>query len=163
MACAGVPPKQCRSEGTPSLGEAPDAGAGAFCLLLRSSKVSRCKSETISGRERSNGYVPQTPRHIPHPDFADMGWGMLNIDITPYLGKTEKLNLTLPDYVIQQIDRFVREHNIKNRPPFLTDAALKAASEGRPSGVKPVGAAAHPSGSKLPRHRGCGLPNSCIT
>ena len=60
-----------------------------------------------------------------------MGWGMLNIDITPYLGKTEKLNLTLPDYVIQQIDRFVREHNIKNRPPFLTDAALKAASEGQ--------------------------------
>jgi hypothetical protein len=92
-----------------------------------------------------------------------MGWGMLNIDITPYLGKTEKVNVTPPGYVIQQIDRFVREHNIKNRSPFLTDAALKAASEGRPSGVRPVGADAQPSESKLPRHREYGRPNGCIT
>ncbi|AVK73802.1 hypothetical protein D3X12_15875 [Pseudomonas protegens] len=33
MACGGVPPEQCRSEGTPSLGEAPDAGAGGLWLL----------------------------------------------------------------------------------------------------------------------------------
>ncbi|SER04328.1 HicB_like antitoxin of toxin-antitoxin system [Pseudomonas sp. NFPP19] len=50
---------------------------------------------------------------------------MLEIDITPYLGKTEKVNVTLPGYVIQQIDRFVREHNIKSRSSFLADAALE--------------------------------------
>ncbi len=60
MACGGVPPEQCRSEGTPSLGEAPDAGAGALCLLWGFSKVSRCKSETLSSRDRSNGYVRRT-------------------------------------------------------------------------------------------------------
>ncbi len=42
----------------PSLGEAPSGGAEAFCLLLRFSKVSRCKSGTASGRTRKNGYVP---------------------------------------------------------------------------------------------------------
>ena len=42
----------------PSLGEAPSGGAGALCLLWGFSKVSRCKSETISGRYRSNGYAP---------------------------------------------------------------------------------------------------------
>jgi len=60
MACGGVPPEQCRREGTPSLGEAPDAGAGALCLLWGFSKVSRCKSETLSSRDRSNGYVHRT-------------------------------------------------------------------------------------------------------
>jgi len=50
---------------------------------------------------------------------------MLNINITPYQGKTEKLNLTLPGYVIQQIDRFVREHNINSRSSFLADAPLE--------------------------------------
>jgi len=44
----------------PSLGEAPSGGAGAFCLLLRFSKVSRCKSETVSSHDRSNGYVHRT-------------------------------------------------------------------------------------------------------
>ncbi|AXK56792.1 hypothetical protein DWF74_26790 [Pseudomonas protegens] len=72
MACGGGPPEQCRSEGTPSLGEAPDAGAESLWLLWAPSKVTRCKSGTLSGRTRSNGYVPQTPRHIPHPDFAGM-------------------------------------------------------------------------------------------
>ena len=58
-------------------------------------------------------------------EYTDMGWGMLDIDITPYLGKTEKVNVTLPGFVISQIDRFVREHNVKSRSSFLTDAALE--------------------------------------
>lgn len=63
--------------------------------------------------------------HRSNPDFEGMGWGMLELDITPYLGKTEKVNVTLPGYVIQKIDRFVRDHNIKSRSSFLADAALE--------------------------------------
>ncbi|CAN2970958.1 hypothetical protein METHPM2_1800001 [Pseudomonas sp. PM2] len=36
----------------------PSGGARAFCLLLRFSKVSRRQGGTLSGRYRSNGYVP---------------------------------------------------------------------------------------------------------
>lgn len=63
--------------------------------------------------------------HAKNPDFEGMGWGMLEIDITPYLGKTEKVNVTLPGFVIQRIDRYVREHSIKSRSTFLADAALE--------------------------------------
>jgi hypothetical protein len=38
MARGGGPPNHCRITGTPSLGEVPSVGAGAFCLLLRSIK-----------------------------------------------------------------------------------------------------------------------------
>ncbi len=42
----------------PSLGEAPSGGAERFWLLLALfPKVTRCKSGTISGRNRSNGYT----------------------------------------------------------------------------------------------------------
>ena len=58
-------------------------------------------------------------------EYAGMGWGMLELDISPYLGKTEKVNVTLPGYVIQRIDRYVREHKVKSRSSFLTDAALE--------------------------------------
>ncbi len=50
---------------------------------------------------------------------------MLELDISPYLGKTEKANVTLPGYVIQRIDRYVREHKVKSRSSFLADAALE--------------------------------------
>ncbi|MCY1445931.1 antitoxin of bacterial toxin-antitoxin system [compost metagenome] len=63
--------------------------------------------------------------HRSNPEFADMGWGMLELDISPYLGKTEKVNVTLPGYVIQRIDRYVREHNVKSRSSFLADAAME--------------------------------------
>jgi len=57
MARGGGPPNHCRITGTPSLSEVPSVGARAFCLLLRSSKVSRRKGGTISRRYPKNGYV----------------------------------------------------------------------------------------------------------
>jgi hypothetical protein len=51
MAHRGGPTEQGRSEGMPSLGEAPSGGAERFWLLLALfPKVTRCKSGTISGR-----------------------------------------------------------------------------------------------------------------
>ncbi|BAQ80125.1 uncharacterized protein PST29_2236 [Pseudomonas sp. St29] len=47
----------------PSLGEAPSGGAGAFGYFGLF-KVTRCKSETISGRDRSNGYVHKKDRKL---------------------------------------------------------------------------------------------------
>ena len=38
---------------------------------------------------------------------------------------TEKVNVTLPGYVIQRIDRYVREHKVKSRSSFLANAALE--------------------------------------
>jgi metal-responsive CopG/Arc/MetJ family transcriptional regulator len=39
--------------------------------------------------------------------------------------ETEKVNVTLPGFVIQKIDRFVRDHNIRSRSSFLADAAME--------------------------------------
>jgi len=54
------PTEQCRSEGTPSLGEVPSGGARALWLLWGFSKVTRRKGGTNSSRYRSNGYPPKT-------------------------------------------------------------------------------------------------------
>ena len=59
--------------------------------------------------------------HLNSPDYADGTWGFVDIDLTPYLGKTEKINVTLPSEVIRKIDA---KH--KNRSRFLAEAALKA-------------------------------------
>ncbi len=63
------PTEQCRSEGTPSLGEVPSGGAKALWLLSRFSKVTRRQGGTLSSRYRRNGYT-----HRPHsrPSFVGM-------------------------------------------------------------------------------------------
>ena len=59
--------------------------------------------------------------HLGDPDYAGGTWGFVEIDLTPYLGKTEKINVTFPSAVIRKIDA---KH--KNRSRFLAEAALKA-------------------------------------
>ena len=59
--------------------------------------------------------------HLDNPDHAGGTWGFVDIDLTPFLGKTEKINVTLPSAVIRKIDA---RH--KNRSRFLAEAALKA-------------------------------------
>ncbi|WP_231669771.1 hypothetical protein, partial [Pseudomonas lini] len=49
--------------GMPSLGEAPNGGAKPFGSFSAFGKGTRCKSETISGHNRRNGYVH--PSKIP--------------------------------------------------------------------------------------------------
>ena len=53
-----MPPDECRSEGTPSLSEGPDAWGEPFGSFLAFEKGTRRKGETLSGRYRRNGYVP---------------------------------------------------------------------------------------------------------
>ncbi len=56
-----MPPDGYRSEGTPSLGEGPNARGKPFWLLFRRlEKVTRRKGGTLSRRYRSNGYAHKT-------------------------------------------------------------------------------------------------------
>lgn len=88
-------------------------------------EIAHIMLEELAGSGKAIPMPTPTSNHRGNPEFEGMGWGMLEIDITPYLGKTEKVNVTLPGYVIQQIDRFVRDHNIKSRSSFLADAAME--------------------------------------
>jgi len=56
-----MPPDECRSEGTPSPSEGPDAWGEPFGSFLAFEKGTRRQGETLSGRYRSNGYVLNQP------------------------------------------------------------------------------------------------------
>jgi len=69
-------------------------------------------------------YPSPIEKHANNPDYAGMGIAMLDIDITPYLGKTEKINATLPAFIIRRIDEYVLKRGVKSRSAFLSEAAL---------------------------------------
>jgi predicted RNase H-like HicB family nuclease len=64
--------------------------------------------------------------HINNEDYTGAIWAYVDIDVSPYLGKTEKATVTLPKLLIKQIDALVADGKAKNRSAFLADSALKS-------------------------------------
>lgn len=61
-----------------------------------------------------------------NPDYADGFWVLVPVDLTRYLGSALRINVSLPNRLVTQIDRFVDTHKeYKDRSKFLADAAMK--------------------------------------
>jgi len=60
------------------------------------------------------------------PDYKGAVWALVQINISAFLGKTEKATITLPKLLMTRIDEFVKSGKAKNRSAFLTDSAIKA-------------------------------------
>lgn len=62
--------------------------------------------------------------HKDNADYADGIWAVVDIDPTPYMGKAQKINVTLPGFLISRIEHRLKESNeFKNRSQFLAIAA----------------------------------------
>lgn len=48
--------------------------------------------------------------HAANPKYAGCMWAVVDIDVTKYLGKAQKLNITLPGYLLNRIDEYVLHH-----------------------------------------------------
>lgn len=60
----------------------------------------------------------------PHT-FSQAFWAIVSIDITPYLGKSHKINVTLPELLIAQIDNKVsKSSEYKTRSGFIASACV---------------------------------------
>ncbi|MCU1721179.1 type II toxin-antitoxin system HicB family antitoxin [Pseudomonas sp. 5P_5.1_Bac1] len=68
--------------------------------------------------------------HSANPEFDGCIWALIEIDVSKYLGKAEKLNITLPRHLLTRIDEYVRHHpEQRSRSGFLASAALKVLQE----------------------------------
>ncbi|MEW6991575.1 type II toxin-antitoxin system HicB family antitoxin [Colwelliaceae bacterium 6441] len=63
-------------------------------------------------------------------DYSEVVWCLIDIDITPYLGKSHKINVTLPELLIKQIDdRVSKSETHKTRSGFIASACIKGLNE----------------------------------
>ena len=58
------------------------------------------------------------------PDFQGGIWAFVDIDLSKISGKAKRVNITLPERILNLIDLYGKSHPVKNRSAFLTDAAL---------------------------------------
>ncbi len=57
-------------------------------------------------------------------EFKEGVWAFVDIDLSQVSGKAKRINITIPERVLNLIDLYAKSHSIKNRSSFLADAAL---------------------------------------
>lgn len=67
-------------------------------------------------------------QHLEDPDFKDGVLAMVEIDISKISGKTTRINVSLPERFLKQIDEYTQQHG-GNRSGFLVDAAMSYMAE----------------------------------
>lgn len=78
-------------------------------------------------RDNENVPLPTAlEEHKGNPDYqsADVFFGVVDVDISHLLGKAERINITMPAYLIKRIDDFVATHpHYKSRSHFLASVS----------------------------------------
>jgi predicted RNase H-like HicB family nuclease len=79
----------------------------------------------LEGLVEDGGEVP-APRpiaeHRANPNFSDGVWAAVDVDVSRFDGKAEKVNITLPHRLLAKIDRYAKAQG-RTRSGFLADAA----------------------------------------
>ena len=79
----------------------------------------------LEGLMEDGGNIP-APRpiaaHLANPDFADGVWAAVDVNVSRFEGKSEKINITLPRRLLAKIDDYASSHG-KTRSGFLAEAA----------------------------------------
>ncbi|WP_241499299.1 type II toxin-antitoxin system HicB family antitoxin [Chromobacterium sphagni] len=83
----------------------------------------------LEGLDEDDAIIPTAgtvQAHSANPEYQGFIWAVVEVDITRYLGKATKINVTLPANLIRRIDDFVGAHpEYDSRSGFLARSALK--------------------------------------
>jgi predicted RNase H-like HicB family nuclease len=82
----------------------------------------------LEGMVEEGGEVPlprSVAEHRKNPDFADGVWAMVDVDVSRFDGRAEKVNITLPRRLLARIDSYAKAHG-DTRSGFLAEAARVA-------------------------------------
>ena len=71
--------------------------------------------------------IPEAGRiadHQNNPDYEGGIWALVDVDVTPFLGKSERINITLPILLLRKIDKLVESDPAhRTRSGFLQEIA----------------------------------------
>ncbi len=62
--------------------------------------------------------------HQNNPDYADGIWALVTVDITKLSGKTRRINITLPERVLNVMDKYAADHG-GTRSGLIAEAAIE--------------------------------------
>ena len=75
----------------------------------------------IEARE-SLPVVASVAKHQANPDFSGGVWAVVDVDTRRFEGQAEKINITMPRFLLAKIDEYAKAHH-QTRSGFLAQAA----------------------------------------
>ncbi|WP_334472576.1 type II toxin-antitoxin system HicB family antitoxin [Arsenophonus sp. PmNCSU2021_1] len=65
-------------------------------------------------------------KYLSDAEYKNVIWAVVDVDVTRLMGKTEKINVTLPSLLIHRIDQYVASHpEYGSRSGFLAKVAAE--------------------------------------
>ncbi|MDR5614580.1 MULTISPECIES: type II toxin-antitoxin system HicB family antitoxin [unclassified Arsenophonus] len=65
-------------------------------------------------------------KYLSDSEYKNVIWAVVDVDVTRLMGKTEKINVTLPSLLIHRIDQYVASHpEYGSRSGFLAKVAAE--------------------------------------
>lgn len=108
----------------PSLPGCYSAGTSYDEALNNVHEAIECHIEGILLDEDPIPMPGNVDEYINDPEFSGGIWAFVDIDFAHLSGKCKRVNITVPERVLRQIDRYTQNHDEKNRSAFIVDAAL---------------------------------------
>ncbi len=62
--------------------------------------------------------------HRRNADYQEGVWALVEVDVTKISGKTKRVNITLPERVLNLMDKYASEHG-ESRSGLITQAAIE--------------------------------------
>ncbi|MGB8702050.1 MAG: type II toxin-antitoxin system HicB family antitoxin [Thermosynechococcaceae cyanobacterium] len=96
--------------------------------MLNATEAIECHIEglLIDGEDIPNPMPMES--HHQNPDFKDGIWGIVTVDLTKLSGKSKRINISIPERLLQKIDAKAKSLG-ENRSSFLLTAALEHMSQ----------------------------------
>lgn len=94
------------------------------------SMATECIDLHFSGLAEDGEKIPlpgKFSNHQANPEYAGCMWAWLDVDLSKYDTKTHKINITLPQFLINKIDEKVASHKhlYKSRSNYLAQLASR--------------------------------------
>ncbi len=61
--------------------------------------------------------------HAANPDYAGGVWALVSVDISKLSGKSKRINITLPERLLAQMDSYAAQHG-QSRSGLIAEAAM---------------------------------------
>jgi hypothetical protein len=63
-------------------------------------------------------------QHCGNPDYADGTWALVFVDVARLSGKTRRVNITLPERLLAQMDGYAAQHGA-TRSGLIAEATME--------------------------------------
>lgn len=117
-------PKSDYSVTVPDLSGCFSAGSTIEEALSMGKEAIECH---IEGMLLDGEVIPRLlpiEEHRNNPEYIDGIWGLVEIDINQLSPKSKRVNITLPEYLLNTVDKYAKKHG-ESRPGLLANAVTE--------------------------------------